>query len=37
MLYKETITVFSEIHTKHKNRLYGQNIDIFFKVKPVGV
>jgi hypothetical protein len=28
MLYKEIITVCSEIHTKHINRLYGQNVEL---------
>jgi hypothetical protein len=33
MLYKEIITVCSEIHTKHINTLCGQNVD-FVNVKP---
>jgi hypothetical protein len=33
MLYKEIITVCSEIHTKHINTLCGQNVE-FVNVKP---
>ena len=28
MLYREIITVFSEIHTKHINTLCGQNVEL---------
>jgi hypothetical protein len=28
MLYREIIAVCSEIHTKHMNTLYGQNIGL---------
>ena len=28
MLYREIIAVFSEIHTKHKNTLCGQNVEL---------
>jgi hypothetical protein len=28
MVYKETIAVCSEIHTKHINSLCGQNVDL---------
>jgi len=28
MLYREVIAVCSEIHTKHTNRLCGQNVDL---------
>ena len=28
MLYRETIAVCSEIHTKHINTLCGQNMDV---------
>jgi hypothetical protein len=28
MLYKEIIAVCSQIHTKHINKLCGQNVDI---------
>jgi hypothetical protein len=33
MLYGEIIAVCSEIHTKHINRLCGQNVELL-KVKP---
>jgi hypothetical protein len=33
MLYREIIAVCSEIHTKHVNRLCGQNGE-FVNVKP---
>jgi hypothetical protein len=35
MLYKEIITVCSEIHTKHINTVCGQNVELL-KVKPGG-
>jgi len=35
MLYREIITVCSDIHTKHINTLYGQNVELF-DVKPGG-
>jgi hypothetical protein len=35
MLYREIIAAFSEIHTKHKNALCGQNVG-FVNVKPGG-
>ena len=28
MLYKEVIAVCSQIHTKHINTLYGQNVEL---------
>ena len=28
MLYREIIAVCSEIHTKHKNTPYGQNVEL---------
>ena len=28
MLYREIIAVCSEIHTKHINTLYGQNVEM---------
>ena len=31
MLYREIITVCSQIHTKHINTLCGQNIEIIYK------
>jgi hypothetical protein len=35
MLYRDTIAVCSEIHTKHINTLCGQNVAIF-SVNPGG-
>ena len=35
MLYREIIAVCSQIHTKHINTLYGQNVE-FLNVKPGG-
>jgi hypothetical protein len=35
MPYREIIAVCSEIHTKHTNTLYGQNVE-FVNVKPGG-
>jgi hypothetical protein len=35
MLYSEIVAVCSEIHTKHTNTLYGQNVSLF-NVKPGG-
>ena len=29
MLCREIITVCSEVHTKHLNTLYGQNVEFF--------
>jgi len=34
MLYREKMTLFSEIHTKHINTLCGQNVEMV-KVKLV--
>ena len=28
MLYREIIAVSSQIHTKHKNTLWGQNVEL---------
>jgi len=36
MLYREIITVCSQIHTKHINTLCGQNGE-FVSVKPGGI
>jgi hypothetical protein len=33
MLYSEIIAVCSQIHTKHTNTLYGQDVE-FLNVKP---
>ena len=35
MLYREIIAVCSEIHTKHINALYGQNVGLL-NVESVG-
>jgi hypothetical protein len=35
VLYREIIAVCSEIHTKHINALFGQNVE-FLNVKPGG-
>ena len=35
MLYRETIAVYSEIHTKHINTMCGQNMELL-NVKPGG-
>jgi hypothetical protein len=35
MLYSEIIAVCSQIHTKHVNRLLGQNVE-FVSVQPGG-
>jgi len=32
MLYREIIAVCSEIHTKHINTLYGQNVELNVKL-----
>ena len=36
MLYREIIAVCSEIHTKHINTLYGQNVE-FVNAKSGGM
>jgi len=28
MLYRQIIAVFSQIHTKHTNTLYGQSVEL---------
>jgi len=35
MLYREIITVCSQIHTKHINTLCGQNIVLYIKIQSV--
>jgi hypothetical protein len=35
MLYSEIIAICSQIHTKHINTLFGQNVE-FVSVKPGG-
>ena len=36
MFYRKIIAVCSEIHTKHINTLYGQNVELL-DVKPGGI
>ena len=36
MLYREIITVCSQIHTKHINTLCGQNVELL-NVKAIGI
>ena len=36
MLYREIIAVCYQIHTKHTNTLYGQNVE-FVNVKAGGI
>ena len=35
MLYREIIAVYSQIHTKHINTLFGQNVEFCPIVYPV--
>ena len=35
MLYRETIAVCSEIHTKHINTVCGQNVELYIKIQLV--
>jgi NifU-like protein involved in Fe-S cluster formation len=35
MLYRETIAVCSQIHTKHINTLCGQNVELYIKIQSV--
>ena len=35
MLYREIISVCSEINTKHVSVLYGQKVDFFLVLNPV--
>jgi len=35
MLYREIIALFFEIHTKHKNTLGGQNVEVYIKTQSV--
>jgi hypothetical protein len=30
MLLKETVAVYCESHTEHKNTLYGQNVEFWY-------
>ena len=36
MLYRDVIAVCSQIHTKHRNALCGQNMELLY-VKPSGI
>jgi len=33
MLYREIIAVCSQIHTKHINKLCGQNVELYIKIQ----
>ena len=35
MLYREIIAVCSQIHTKHTNKLCGQNVELYIKTQAV--
>ena len=35
MLYKEIVTVYSQIHTKHINTLCGQSVGLYIKTQSV--
>jgi len=35
MLYREIIALSSQIHTKHINTLYGQNVELYLKTQSV--
>ena len=35
MLYREIIAVCSQIHTKHLNTFYGQNVELYIKIQAV--
>jgi len=35
MLYRETIAICSQIHTKHMNTLCGQNVELYIKTQSV--
>jgi len=34
MLYREIIALCSQIHTKHINTLFGQNVELYIKTSP---
>ena len=34
MLYLEMIAVCSQIHTKHINTLFGQNVELYINTSP---
>ena len=35
MLYREIIAVCSQVHTKHINKLCGQNVELYIKIQSV--
>ena len=35
MLHREIIAVCSQIHTKHINTLWGQNVELYIKIQSV--
>ena len=35
MLYREIIAVFSQIHTKHINKLCGHNVELYIKIQSL--
>jgi hypothetical protein len=35
MLYREIIAVWTQIHTKHINTLYVQNVELYIKIQSV--
>jgi len=35
MLYRETIAVYSQIHTKHINARCGQNVELYIKTQSI--
>ena len=35
MIYREIIAVCSHIHTKHRNTLCGQNVELYIKTQSV--
>ena len=35
MLYREIIAVCSQIHTKHLNTLFGQNVELYVNMQSV--
>jgi hypothetical protein len=35
MLYREIIAVCSEIHPKHINTIFGQNVELYLKIQAV--
>ena len=35
MVYREIIAVCSQIHTKHINTLWGQNVELYINIQSV--